>query len=236
MFTTHASARTAFGGANYGEENPFDTDDYIEPRVDINDAPILCPFNTDLQCDQGCQVCDDPKNPGQYVARCCGYTDTCEYTSQCEIPCTASSQFQGEGVGCMFCNEPSQDGKPGRRGLVACTAESPPCTFDNKCTANTKKKYERPEDRPEYQRGDERDIIHWGPDGPYSPQPLPVVPPENEALGAVANYYMSQHAQRRMTFAQQQQFMQRLVRDQQLAMQEARQQARFNAKQYFWYT
>ena len=204
---------TAFGGTNYGDvdDNPFDTGDYIENRVDVEDAPILCPFNTNLTCDQGCQVCDSPSGDGTYVAQCCGYTDTCQYTSRCEIPCQASSQFQGEGVGCMFC---------AGEGLKACTATTAPCTFSNRCTANTKKKYERPEDQAEYNRGDERDIVV-----------APIVPPENESLGAVANFYRDQHRQPKMTFAQHQQYMQRMVRDQQLAMHQA---ARFHAKQTFW--
>lgn len=204
-----ASTRfTGYGGVDYaGPNDAFDYEDWIEPRVEIEDEPIVCPFQTDLKCDQGCQVCDSPNNDGTYVAQCCGYTDMCQYTSKCEIPCTASSQFQGEGVGCMFCGK--------GKGLIPCTASTKPCTFDNRCTANTKKKYERPDDKPEYDRGDEHDIIHIGPDGKVVPVKKPA---ENVHMGAIANYYSSMKPPGKMSKKQKQHFMQQVVRDQQLAM------------------
>ena len=212
-----------------GDNDAFVYEDWIEPRVDIEDEPIVCPFQTDLKCDQGCQVCDSPSGDGTYVAQCCGYTDKCTYTSKCEIPCTASSQFQGDGVGCMFCGK--------GKGLVACTANSKPCSFDNRCTANTKKKYERPDDQPEYNRGDERDIIHIGPDGKVVPI---VKPEENVHLGAIANYYSSQKPAGKMSKKQKQQFMQQVVRNQQLAMyaydQQHQQHVRMDSRNVnFWY-
>lgn len=222
---------TGYGGVDYAgsdENDAFMYEDYIEPRVEIQDEPIVCPFQTDLQCDKGCQVCDSPNNDGTYVAQCCGYTDVCNYTSTCEIPCTASSQFQGEGVGCMFCGK--------GKGLIPCTANTTHCTFDNRCTANTKKKYERPRDEPEYNRGDKKDIIHIGPDGKVVP-----VPAENVHLGAIANYYSNFKPKGKMSKAQKQTFMQQQVRDQQLAMynyEQARteQNVRLNLRNiHFWY-
>lgn len=99
------------------------------------EARDLCPFDTSLSCLVGCQVCDSAD--GGYEARCCTQDDTCPYTSQCEIPCTASSQFQGEGVGCMFC--------PEEGGLKACTVDTKPCTYNNWCTPYTRKKYVDPD-------------------------------------------------------------------------------------------
>lgn len=231
-----ASSRyTGYGGVDYTSLNDagIDYEDWLEPRVETEDEPIVCPFQPDLKCDQGCQVCDSPNNDGTYVAKCCGYTDMCKYTSQCEIPCSASSQFQGEGVGCMYCGK--------GKGLIPCTASTPPCTFDNRCTANTKKKYERPDDKPEYNRGDEQDIIHVGRDGKVVPV---IKPEENVHLGAVANYYSSTMKPRsKMSKKQQQQFMQQVVRNQQLAMSNYDQQhARLNYARIesrninFWYS
>lgn len=101
----------------------------------ISDVATLCPFDAALNCPIGCQVCDSG-TPGLYTARCCDETSTCAYTSQCQIPCTASSQFQGDGVGCMYC--------PEKGGLVACTAQTEPCVIQNTCTANSEKKFVRP--------------------------------------------------------------------------------------------
>lgn len=102
---------------------------------DVADVVTLCPFDANLNCPFGCQVCNGA-TPGSYQARCCDENSACPFTSECQIPCTASSQFQGEGVGCMFC--------PDKGGLMACTAQTEPCIFQNQCTANSQKKYVRP--------------------------------------------------------------------------------------------
>lgn len=171
------------------------TVEYVDEGSDFSDvgeAPSLCPFDTSLKCAQGCRVCDSRAGDGTYEAQCCtgaaGEDENCPYTSQCEIPCTASSQFQGEGVGCMFC---------GKEGLKACTAETKPCQWNNPCTANTRRKYLRPRET----------------DGEW-------VEDESEMLGAIANT-LSSSAAAPMTFEQQQQFMQRMVRDQQMAYHDA---------------
>jgi hypothetical protein len=162
---------------------------------DVSEVPSLCPFDTSKNCAEGCRVCDSPSGDGTYEVQCCTGADVeagdCPYTSQCEIPCTASSQFQGEGVGCMFC---------GNEGLKACTAKTKPCQWNNPCTANTRRKYLRPRPDGEWKE------VDWG---------------ESEMLGAIANTLSSTRVQQPMTFEQQQQFMQRMVRDQQLAYHDA---------------
>lgn len=171
---------------------------------DKSEAPNLCPFDTSLNCVEGCQVCDTPGGqPGEFTARCCLEGETCPYTSQCEIPCTASSQFQGEGVGCMFC--------PTKGGLMACTRDTAPCTFDNFCTANTRKKYRRPSDK---------DWNDFGADTPFV------------QLGAMANYAKDMHAGGKLKRDHQQQ-MQLMVRDQQLALYEAQHPAQRQAQARF---
>jgi hypothetical protein len=163
---------------------------------DNSEAPSLCPFDTSLNCAEGCQVCDTPGGqPGQFTARCCLEGETCPYSSQCEIPCTASSQFQGEGVGCMFC--------PSKGGLMACTRDTAPCTFDNFCTANTRKKYRRPSDQNWNDPG--------GEDAPFV------------QLGAMANYAKDVHGGNKKGDKQQQ--MQLMVREQQMAFYQAQRQA-----------
>jgi hypothetical protein len=165
---------------------------------DNSEAPNLCPFDTSLNCVEGCQACDTPGGEtGQYTARCCLEGETCPYTSQCEIPCSASSQFQGEGVGCMFC--------PSKGGLMACTRDTAPCTFDNFCTANTRKKYKRPSDK---------DWDEPGEDSPFM------------QLGAMANYVKEAHGKKKKGKGDKAHAMQMMVRDQQLAFYEAQQRQR----------